>query len=464
LSKGGQLMSEELFIPKLGQTVDEVTIVDWLVEDGARVEFGTPLLDVETDKAVFPIESPVNGYLHRGPFKAGDIVPVLTIVALIGKKDEAFKAGSVETMEKANEEPQEAALEVKPSISPGQETASRTSVQAFISPRAKKLAAEKQVDISQVTPTGYGGIRIVERDISAYLSQQPAPVVMKVTPVAQNIAEEAGLDLAQVSGTGVRGMVTKADVEQVLARTVPSPALSIPESGPEISNRIPLKGVKSIIFERMGASVHTTARVTLVIEADATQFVQARDQLKASVSEAWGFAPGYNDLIALIVARALKEFPFMNARLARDSASIEWLSHVNLGMAVDTERGLVVPVIRDAHQKGLKAFGSEFRALVDRARAGRSLPDDLSGGTFTITNLGMYDIDAFTPVINLPEIAILGLGRIAPKVVPVNNQPAIRQMWTLSLVFDHRLVDGAPAARFLQKIKQMVENPYLLLV
>ena len=161
------------------------------------------------------------------------------------------------------------------------------------------------------------------------------------------------------------------------------------------------------------------------------------------------------------MAAALRKFPYMNARLAPDA--IELLGHVNIGMAVDTERGLLVPVIRDADQKSLRQFGAEFRALVERARNGRSLPDDLSGGTFTITNLGMYDVDAFTPVINLPEAAILGVGRIAPKVVPRGDEIAVRQMWTLSLVFDHRLVDGAPAARFLQYIKQLIEEPYLLL-
>ncbi len=193
------------------------------------------------------------------------------------------------------------------------------------------------------------------------------------------------------------------------------------------------------------------------------------------MSEEWGFAPGYNDLLGLIVARALGEFPYMNARLGEDgtggAGAIERLPYVNLGMAVDTERGLLVPVIRDADQKGLRAFGAEFRELVERARVGRSLPDDLSGGTFTITNLGMYDVDAFTPIINLPEAAILGVGRIQPKAVVLGSEPGedgewqtgVRQMWTLSLTFDHRLVDGAPAARFLQRIKQLVENPYLLL-
>jgi len=181
------------------------------------------------------------------------------------------------------------------------------------------------------------------------------------------------------------------------------------------------------------------------------------------VTETWGSAPGYNDLLGIMVARALREYPYMNARLSEDGSSIEWVSAINLGMAVDTERGLLVPVIREADRKGLQSFGSEFRQLVERARAGRSLPDDLTGGTFTITNLGMYEVDAFTPVINLPEAAILGVGRIIPKVVPFEGEVAVRQMWVLSLVFDHRLVDGAPAARFLQRIKHLVENPILML-
>ncbi len=240
---------------------------------------------------------------------------------------------------------------------------------------------------------------------------------------------------------------------------MPSAALPVAD----VAERIPLKGVRAIIADRMGTSVHTTARVTLVTEVDATEFVAMRERLKAKVAEDWGFAPGYNDLLALIVAKALRKFPYMNARLAPDA--MELMAHVNMGMAVDTEKGLLVPVIRDADTKSLREFGSAFRELVDRARKGRSMPDDLTGGTFTITNLGMYDIDAFTPVINLPEAAILGVGRITPKWVfkPESpNAPVLRQMLTLSLVFDHRLVDGAPAARFLQWIKGVIEEPYLL--
>jgi pyruvate dehydrogenase E2 component (dihydrolipoamide acetyltransferase) len=303
---------------------------------------------------------------------------------------------------------------------------------------------------------------VTERDILSYLSRLP-----KATPVAVNMASQAGLDLAGMAGSGLKGAITKSDIEKAIKDQALAPVpVAAPQPTPEgegIIKTVPLQGVRGIIFDRMDASVHTTARVTLVTEVDATDFVSARENLKDSVSAAWEFAPGYNDLLGIIVARALREFPYMNARLAGGGKAVEWLSNINLGMAVDTERGLLVPVVKDADQKGLREFGLEFRKLVDRARAGRAHPDDLSDGSFTITNLGMYDIDAFTPVINLPEVAILGVGRIQGKVVPYRGEIAVRQMLTLSLVFDHRLVDGAPAARFLQRIKQYVENPLLLL-
>ena len=224
---------------------------------------------------------------------------------------------------------------------------------------------------------------------------------------------------------------------------------------------MPLSGLRGIIAERMAFSAHTAARVTLVTEVDATAFVEARTRLKEAVSEEWGFAPGYTDLLVLIVARALREYPYMNARL--NGEVIEQLAQINVGVAVDAERGLLVPVLRNADQMGLRELGTRFRDVVGRAREGKSTLDELSGGTFTITNLGMFDVDAFTPVMNPPELAILGVGRIQPKPVVYEGEVAVRQMVTLSLAFDHRLVDGAPAARFLQRIKRVMENPYLML-
>ena len=452
-------MAVEFFIPKLGQTVEEVTIVNWLVEDGAKVEQGQPVLEVETDKTVFPLEATAGGYLHRGPFKEGDIVPVVTTVAIIGEPNDRFMVKGEGAIASVAQVEQPVAVYEAPPTGASQVGLSG-AVQVdrlIISPRARKLASEKKVDLSRLTPTGGNGVRIVERDVLAYLDQLP-----KVSPLAHKVAAEAQVDLESLVGTGPGGRIMKTDVERSLRA---GPPVLIPESLPplgemEVVERIPLSGIRGIIAERMGVSVHTTARVTLVMEVDATEFVTMRERIKARVAEEWGFAPGYNDLLAKIVASALRKFPYMNARLTDDA--IEYLRPINLGMATDTERGLLVPVIRDADQKSLRQFGLEFRQLVERARNRKSLPDDLTGGTFTITSLSAFGVDAFTPVINLPEAAILGVGRIAPKVVPWEGQPVVRTMCTLSLVFDHRLVDGAPAARFFGYIKDLIEEPYLL--
>ena len=428
----------------------------WLVPDGAQVSRGQEVMEVETDKATFPVESNAKGYIHIGPYKEGDVIPVLTVVAVIGKPEDQFQLAGKQV--ESNQVVGNQATDRKEDNDQSVITPIAASTQ-FASPRARKLAAEKKVDLDQVSATGYDGVRVVERDVVAYLSQTP-----KATPVAQRMAADTGVDLRALTGTGSGGRIVKDDVTRATSTVVSTLSTTDRAAGrtaAEVIERIPLKGVRGIIAERMGNSVHTTARVTLVMEVDATEFVVARERLKSKVTEAWGFAPGYNDLLAKIVAIALRQFPYMNARLASDA--IEIMSQVNIGMAVDTERGLLVPVIRDADQKNLHQFGEEFRSLAEKARSGRSLPDELSGGTFTITNLGMYEVDAFTPVINLPEAAILGVGRIAPKPQARGDQVVVRQMWTLSLVFDHRLVDGAPAARFMQYIKRLVEEPYLLL-
>ncbi|MCD4672258.1 MAG: 2-oxo acid dehydrogenase subunit E2, partial [Anaerolineaceae bacterium] len=410
-------MAAEVFIPKLGQTVEEVTLIGWLVEDGEVVEVGQEILEVETDKAVFPVEAIAKGSIHLGPFEAGETVPVLKVVAIIGKPDDVFTAGSVSEgpfVEEAGEpvaapEPAAPAMAAVDASSVIQNTKERM----FASPRARRAAAEQGVDLSRVKSTGYGGMRIAERDVLDYLEKQPK---------AAGITQDDVLDL-----------LTKAGEIQIDVPLIES---------------VPLSGIRGVIAERMAASSLLTARVTLFMDVDATELVAAREDLKARVAEDWGFAPGYNDLLALVVARALRDYPNLNARLT--SEAIEYIKPINIGMAVDTERGLMVPVIRDVDRKSLRAFAEELRALVEQARSGRISPDDLAGGTFTITNLGMYHVKAFTPVINLPETAILGVGAITRRPVEYQGEIALRHMTTLSLVFDHRVVDGAPAARFLQ--------------
>ena len=219
--------------------------------------------------------------------------------------------------------------------------------------------------------------------------------------------------------------------------------------------------MRRIIAERMAQSAHTAAPVTLTTEADATELVRLREHIKAAVTGSARPAPSYNDLLARLVALALLEHPWMNCSLSGDSI----IEHdaVHLGLAVDTEFGLLVPVVRDAHRKSVQEIATESARLIEQARAGKAAPDDLRGSTFTITNLGMYEIDAFTPIINLPECAILGVGRIVARPVVLDEdaeEVAVRKMMALSLTFDHRLVDGAPAARFLQHVKRWVEQPY----
>lgn len=321
----------------------------------------------------------------------------------------------------------------------------------------------------------------------------------KATPVAQKMAAELGIDLASIQGSGDHGKVTKMDVQRAgstnggspsvpappaskpapAAKPSPPPKTHVPDqptsqpSQPQspaaapkddVSERIQLKGIKKVIARRMAESTQTTARVTLMTDVDATEFVALRQELKAKYTEAWGFAPGYNDLLITIVANSLREFPYMNARFSEDGEAIERLQSVHMGMAVDTERGLLVPVIKNADQKGLQELGMEFRELVGKVRSGKAALDELSGSTFTITSLGIYRVDAFTPVINLPEAAILGIGRIKEKPVVKDGEIVIRKMMTLSLVFDHRLTDGAPAARFLDYICDLIEDPALLFI
>jgi pyruvate dehydrogenase E2 component (dihydrolipoamide acetyltransferase) len=437
-------MAVSVIMPKLEMAQETSTVVEWLKQEGDHVEQGEPLLTVETDKATVEIESPASGILAGIRVEPEQVVPVTEVIAYI--------------LQPGEELPLELTKEVESVSPPLPPAPAPPAIRA--TPVARQMAEDRGVDLSTIVGTGPGG-RVTKTDVEAALSA-PSGLAAEVphekvraTPAARRMAREREVDLSAVTGSGPRGRIQAADV----LTFTPAPMIV---SEP-VAKVVPLKGLRRIIAERMAASVHTAARVTLVTEADATAFVEARERLKATVADEWGFAPGYNDLLGIIVARALREFPYMNARLSADGQAIERLPVVNLGMAVDTERGLLVLVIRDADQKGLRTFGTEFRALVERARVGKATPEDLTGGTFTVTNLGMHEIDAFTPIINLPEAAILGVGRIQPKPVVREGEIVVRQMWTLSLVFDHRVVDGAPAARFLQRIKQLVENPYLLL-
>ncbi len=457
-------MVKEIILPKLGQTMEEGTIIEWLKEEGDSVDRGEVVFTLESDKATLDVESPGKGFLRKILVPAGKAVPVLSVVGLLTKTPDedlsTYQIGAEEVPSAEALEAQVSAPVEAPSAPPSEREEERGRI--FASPRARRRAREEGINLQDVTGTGPHG-RIVEQDVLDHLAAQP-----EATPVAQRLAEHEGIDLSHLAGSGHRGRITKADVERALETREPAP---VPEPAPstpvEPPVQVPMRGVRARIAERMHQSHQATAPVTLTTEVDASAFVAARERLKVELADELGFNVGYNDLLIKVAARALREFPYVNVRLeepeGEGEAVIRRLDHVNVALAVDTARGLLVPVVEDADLKGLKTIARELRELVEKARQGEALPEELSGSTFTITNLGMHEIDAFTPIINLPEAAILGVGRIKESPAVMGGKLCVRHKLWLSLTFDHRLVDGAPAARFLQYIKKLVEEPYLLL-
>ena len=438
-------MATEVLVPPLGQTVDTVTMVSWYKNEGERVAQGEPLFAIETDKATLDIEAPASGTLCGVMAQPGDEVKVLSPIALIAAPDEAVESGQPTAPSRsAVTDAISSAPDRQPQLRPGD---GRQRI--FISPRARRLAEEHEVPLTELKPTGPEGA-IVERDVRAYLEAQAAPSAAGplITPVARRMAEEAGLDWRRLTGGGPGGRITRDDVVQALE--------AAPTAMNEATELVPLRSVRAVIAERMLRSATNAAQVTLTAEADATALVKLRDQLVQD-----GVDAAYNDLFLTILGRALREHALLNSSLEGDTIKV-W-QRIHVGLAVDTQRGLLVPVVRDVDRKGLRQLSEETLSLVERARAGQCTPDELSGGTFTLTNLGMFGIDAFTPLLNLPECAVLGVGRIKRQPVMVGHEVVGRELVWLSLTFDHRLVDGGPAARFLQRVVQLVESPHLLI-
>jgi pyruvate dehydrogenase E2 component (dihydrolipoamide acetyltransferase) len=488
-------MPFEVVMPRLGWTMETGALGQWLKKEGERVEAGELLFTVEGDKATQEVEALDSGILRIPPDAPppGKEVPVGTVLGYLLAPGEMADsrwqmADSRSPMADSSHQP--SAISQRPAAS-GQQPPT-------ISPRARRVAGELGVDWSGLKGSGHTG-RIVERDVrqAAAISSQPSVVSSQpsaISPLARKLAEELDVDVDALAARLPGKRIERADIETEAARlsaerakiaappAAPPPAPAapapLPPRPPALAPAgavVPITSVRRIIAERMAASAHTAAALTLTTEADATELVRLRKQLKeaqvppfgdcAGASEAPGTVPSYNDLLAKLVAQALLEHPMVNARFEGDG--IVQAATANIGIAVDTERGLLVPVLRDVQTKSVRQIARESASLIEKARSGRITADELHGGTFTITNLGMYEIDAFTPIINLPECAILGVGRIIPKQVVVDPEAervAIRHMMFLSLTFDHRLVDGAPAARFLQRVKQYVEKPYLWLV
>ncbi|MDE0199312.1 MAG: 2-oxo acid dehydrogenase subunit E2 [Caldilineaceae bacterium] len=457
-------MAYEVTMPRLGWTMEEGVFGEWLKQDGDEVQAGDLLFTVEGDKATQEVEVFESGILHL-PSTApapGDVIPVGALLAYIVQAGEALPAEGSQSPQIGVQERQSSMASPVGAAEPAVQGNPATKTVAAdgrgaptISPRARRVAGELGVDWTLLTGSGRTG-RIVERDVRAAAETMVEPVGVDISPVARRMAVEAGISLEELAAVRPGGRIQREDVEAAIAaRRQPVPA---DETAAHV---LPHTRIRQITAQRMAESAHTTAPVTLTTEADATELVALREQLKSSYTRRGLAVPSYNDIYIKLSAAALQEHPRLNSSWGDEGLVLH--GEIHIGFAVETERGLLAPVLRDVPAKSLRVIATESASLIEGAQQERLSHEAMQGGTFTITNLGMYGIDAFTPIINLPQAAILGIGRIVCKPAVHDGEVVPRQVVALSLTFDHRVVDGAPAARFLNTIREFVSEPILWL-
>jgi pyruvate dehydrogenase E2 component (dihydrolipoamide acetyltransferase) len=445
-------MATNVILPALGMSQDTGKIVQWLKEEGELVVKGEPLAEIETDKATVEIEAPADGILSRISASAGDDVPVGQVIATI------LTPGEVSPEGKAHMDQQHSSRDETTTLP--QIEATRQPVIAA-SPLASRMAAEHNLDLSQVKSSGR---RIQKADVLTHLQGQekaaPAgtsPRLALASPKARRLATEQGKDLSAIRGTGPGGAVLAADV---LSATVgadlsrPAPLYRPIASG---SNEPTPSNIWRIMAERTTQSWTNVPHFYLVREVNASRLIAWREQVLQRSTE----KVTYTDLLVKIVAAALRAHPRLNASLINGKITLQQAVHIGLATAI--EEGLVVPVIHLADTLSLREIALQRMELVAKAQAGKLRPPDISDGTFTMSNLGMYHIDAFNAIINQPQVAILAVGRIIERVVPLNGQPAVQPMMVLTLSCDHRAVDGARGAQFLDTIATLIEEPLLII-
>jgi pyruvate dehydrogenase E2 component (dihydrolipoamide acetyltransferase) len=444
------LSSNEIVMPALGMVQDSGKIVRWLIAEGQPVEKGEPLLEVETDKAVVEIEAPAAGILGRVSAREGDEVTVGTVIAAI------LPAG--QTLE-----PPPAASRLSAPAEPsGLEMPAPKA-----SPIASRIAAEHHLDLALVRPDGG---RVEKADVLAYLEGQKKARLQPASPKARRLAAEHKLDLAAIKGSGPEGAVLAVDVEAAASQPA-APAQAGParlEPGLPVLTQAEVPGsdalfsevspgsIWRIMSERTAAAWREAPHFFLLRQVDATRLIAWREVAQQGA----GLKVTYTDLLVKLAAFALSKHPRLNARF--QSGKIQLLKEINIGIATAVEDGLVVPVIHAADRLSVTEIATTRAGLVERARAGRLRPEDISGGTFTLSNLGMYGVDAFLAVLNPPQAAILAVGRIADQVVAISGQAVVRPVMNLSLSFDHRVVDGARGAMFLDTLARLIEEPLTL--
>ncbi|MCG8454359.1 MAG: 2-oxo acid dehydrogenase subunit E2 [Spirochaetales bacterium] len=440
-------MAQKIVMPKLGNTVESVVIVEWRKNPGDSVEAGEVVCEVETDKATVEVESESAGTLLAQLGDVDDEIAVLAPYMILGEAGEDVSAMLGDDTPAPQEIPAsqsiaETPLPVATPQPKGPAHESGDSVGS--SPRARQLASRAGLEKLPAQGSGPGG-RVIERDVQAVLDDQPV-----LTPAAQSQGGRA-----PEQGTGIGERVRAVDMDS-LAQQVPTPPL-YSQDFPGPVDVLPVKGIRKVIAQRMHDSLASTAQLTLHASASADALLQWREGYKSSPEDLGLSKISLNAMVMFAVTRVLLRHPELNATY--HGQEIRQYHQVHLGFAVDTPKGLMVPVIKNANSLSLTQISGEIRRLAAACREGKASPDDLSGGTFTISNLGAFGIERFTPVLNAPEVAILGVGSLTNAPVERDGALALEKRMGLSLTVDHQAVDGAPGARFLSELSSFLTHP-----
>ena len=441
-------MATEVLMPKMGLTMTEGTIEEWKFKEGDTVKKGDILFSVATDKLTNDVECDTDGVLLKILLPEGETGPCKSVIAYIGEAGEAVPGGA----------PVAAAPAAAPAVAPAAAAsavaapAAKPNHGAYVlaTPRAKKLAKDKGYDLHDIPGTGPNGV-VVARDVESFVAGP------KTSPMAAKLAAELGVDVSKLD---VQGRVMKADV--LAAAGVGAPAAA--EAAACESNDLPpvkVNPLRRSIAANMSASWTTSPRVTYTRPVDASAMKELRSRLKDTLKEQ-GIKLTFNHILMKVAAQTLMEFPDVNASFADNMLTRH--RHANVGLAVAKGDGLIVPNVKSCDTKSLAQIAKETEALIEATRSGKLSMEDMTGGTFTISSLGPYGITSFSPIINQPELAILGVCDMVDTPVVRNGEIVIRPMMNLSLTADHRVIDGVMAAKFLKRMAELLENPYLLLI
>ena len=462
-------MAVEVIMPKAGSEMEEGEIVQWFKNEGDHVEEGEVLLEIVTDKVNMEVEAEATGTLLKILAQAGDVVPVVQTIAWIGEPGEKIPGAS----ESGEVAPAETIIEKKVDYTPVKEVEKVDYSGLRATPAARAYARKKGIDLSKVKGSGPKG-RIHKDDVLHYKLTSK----VKISPLAERIAKIEGINTESIVGTGPNGKIMKADIMAVLhgaQKVEAAPKAEVAQKAPKapkapnenqwgVVETVPMSPMRKVISKRMSESYFSAPTFVANVEVDMTELLALRKKVVDAIIEETGKKATVTDFISLAVIKSLMKHPYVNASLSSDEKEMYLHHYVNLSIAVGMDSGLVVPVIKGADKMSLKELVVASKEITTKALNGKLKPDEMADSTFTISNLGMYGVKSFVPIINQPNTAILGVSATVPKPVVYNGEVTVRPIMTLTLTADHRVVDGLEGAKFMKTLKEAIENPLSLLI